>query len=354
MSDTVFEPELASLPEYTEAIRKGVSITWYRSPLPPGAMKMLHTRSDLKGAFQTLGYLGIFTCTGALSLYSFSHWPWWATIIALCLHGTVGAFLINAVHELGHGTVFKTKWLNVFFCHVCAFFGWINHEMFQTSHTRHHRYTLHPPDDQEVVFPLRILLKQFLLASTFNLPAIWWVAKNTVRIAKGKLEGEWEQTCYPEDQPELRIPPVGWARMLLAGHGLVLIISIAYGWWLLPVVVSLPHFYCGGLFFLCNNTQHIGLQDNVPDFRLCCRTFTLNPFVRFLYWQMNYHIEHHMFAAVPCYNLKKLHGLIEADLPPSPHGIIAVWKEILEIQAKQIADPKYQYKAPIPGRPSYQ
>ena len=44
-----------------------------------------------------------------------------------------------------------------------------------------------------------------------------------------------------------------------------------------------------------------GLQDYVPDFRLCYRRFLVNPVVRFLYWHMNFHIEHHMYAAVPCY-----------------------------------------------------
>jgi len=80
-----------------------------------------------------------------------------------------------------------------------------------------------------------------------------------------------------------------------------------------PVDHSAP-FYGGWLFFLCNNTQHIGLQDHVPDFRLCCRTFALHPVTRFHYWQMNYHTEHHMYAAVPCYNLGKLHALIRHDL----------------------------------------
>jgi fatty acid desaturase len=116
-----------------------------------------------------------------------------------------------------------------------------------------------------------------------------------------------------------------------------------------PILFSLPNFYGSWLFQLCNNTQHIGLQDNVSDFRLCCRTFTLNPVLRFVYWQMNYHIEHHMFAAVPCYQLGRLHRLIRHDLPPCAHGLVAVWREIAEIQARQEKDPKYQHRAAIPG-----
>ena len=100
---------------------------------------------------------------------------------------------------------------------------------------------------------------------------------------------------------------------------------------------------------LCNNTQHAGLQDDVPDFRLCCRTFTLNRFAQFLYWDMNYHIEHHMYAAVPCYNLGRLHQLIKHDLAPCPHGLAATWKEIGDIQKMQKADPEYQHVMPLPA-----
>lgn len=38
---------------------------------------------------------------------------------------------------------------------------------------------------------------------------------------------------------------------------------------------------------------------------------------------MNYHIEHHMYARVPCYNLEKLHNYVKHDLPPTvpPHPL---------------------------------
>ena len=37
------------------------------------------------------------------------------------------------------------------------------------------------------------------------------------------------------------------------------------------------------------------------------RTVYMNPVLRFLYWNMNYHIEHHMFPMVPYHALPKLH-----------------------------------------------
>ncbi len=55
--------------------------------------------------------------------------------------------MINGFHELSHGTVFRSKWLNELFLRVFSFLGWYSFAHFGASHTRHHAYTLHPPDD---------------------------------------------------------------------------------------------------------------------------------------------------------------------------------------------------------------
>lgn len=336
------------LPELTEAIRQGKAITWYRCKLRPADMKALHVKSDWRGGIQTLGYLGILILTASATWYSAYHFPWYVTIALLFLHGTASSFYINGVHELGHGTVFKTKWLNEFFCDLLAFLGWINPETFQSSHTRHHRYTLHPPDDLEVVLPVKLIVRNFLRDGFLNIPVLRDTLRNHWRLARGRFEGEWELTLYPESEPDKRRAPVRFSRIVLLGHAAIFLLSALTGQWMAFVVISLAPFIGNLLFFLCNNTQHIGLQDHVDDFRLCCRTFTLNPVVRFLYWQMNYHIEHHMYAAVPCYHLKRLHSLIRHDLPPTPRGLAATWREIIAILRRQEKDPTYQHVAPLP------
>lgn len=323
-------------------------IAWYRTPLDSKAFKSLHEKSDLLGWLQTLGYLGLLVLTAGLVLYAAGRWPVGVVLLLIVLHGTFCAFLINAVHELGHGTVFKTKFLNAFFVRVFSFFGWINFEMFNTSHTRHHRYTLHQPDDLEVTLPIKVILRQILVFGIVNPMGIFGNIKGTIRIARAGFSGEWELKLFPEGSPE-RKAAVDWARTMLAGHGLIIAFSIYFHLWLLPILTTFNSSYGGWLQSLCNNTQHIGLQDDVSDFRLCCRTFTLNPFVQFLYWHMNYHIEHHMFAAVPCQKLGRLHRAIKHDLAPCPHGIIATWKEIAAIQKIQETNPDYQHVVPLPN-----
>ena len=327
----------------------GKSIRWYRTALDRETLARLNRRSDARGLAQAVGHLLVLGLTGGAALYSLGHWPWWVTILILFLHGTVGSFMINAVHELVHRSVFRTQRLNELFVRLFAFLGWINFEHFYASHMRHHQYTLHPPDDLEVVLPIRLMMRQFVLTGFLNLRGGFDVFRNTVRLARGRFQGEWESRLFPAADPERGRPVIRRARLLLAGHLGLLVISLSVGWWLVPVLTSLLPFYGGWLFFLCNTTQHIGLQDNVPDFRLCCRTFTVNPVIRFLYWHMNYHTEHHMYAAVPCYNLGALHRAIKHELPPSPRGLRATWREIAAIVKIQNVDPAYQHVVRLPG-----
>lgn len=87
----------------------------------------------------------------------------------------------------------------------------------------------------------------------------------------------------------------------------------------------------------------------MPDFRLCCRTIYLNRLLQFLYWHMNYRTEHHMYAAVPCYNLGRLHRLLRPGLPPAPQGLYQTRKGIAAILRRQKEDPSYQYDAEPPA-----
>jgi fatty acid desaturase len=91
------------------------------------------------------------------------------------------------------------------------------------------------------------------------------------------------------------------------------------------------------------------MTPDVPDFRLCCRTYTCSWFPAFLYWNMQYHVEHHMFPAVPFYNLPRLRKAIEHDLPPAPHGLLATWRELIPILKRQRREPGYFFAPILPG-----
>jgi fatty acid desaturase len=327
-------------------------INWYRSPVGREELAILNQRSDWKGLLQTLGYLGLLVLSGAAVWFAIGRFPLPVVLLLLFIYGTFYAFLLNAFHEFCHKSVFKTRALNTIFLQVVSSLGWMNPVLFWTSHQEHHKYTLHPPDDLEVVLPIKLPLKAFLKSAVVNPWDFYGRVKTSIRLSFGRLEGEWENAIFPPSAVALRRNLFNWARIHLAVEVLIVVISLYFHLWLVPVLVTLAPFYGGWLQYLCNNTQHVGLQDNVPDFRLCTWTVILNPFVRFLYWHMNYHTEHHMYAAVPCYNLGKLHDQIKSDLPPSPVGLYAMWKKMLGILKIQAVDPKYQYVAELPARPT--
>lgn len=328
--------------------REAYAVRWQRVPVERAALQALTERSNFKALAQTGAYLGLITLSGTAAVYGVFHWAWPAILLAFFVHGTLFAFTLNAFHELCHGTVFRSKWVNDLVLNAVSFLSFRNPVHFTTSHMQHHRYTLHPPRDLEVVLPIRIRRRDFLLHGLVSPQALRYAIRSSWRLARGQLRGEWEHHIFPESAPALRRRLANWARGLLIGHGALAAASIACGLWPIPLVTTCAASYGSWLMILCNETQHVGLRNNVPDFRLCCRTVRINPFLRFLYWHMNYHTEHHMYAAVPCYNLRKLHNRIAPQLQPCPTGLRQAWREIFAILERQKKDPAYQFDAPVP------
>ncbi len=324
-------------------------VNWYRTPVSRADMAALLERSDAQGLAQVLGHLGLLLATGAAAWYASLHLPWYVFLALLYLHGTVFSFLGAAFHELSHQTVFKTKALNAPFLNLVSWLVWLNPVWYWTSHQEHHKYTLHPPDDLEVVLPYEVTVKSFLRSALVNPWDLVWRWRGFMRTAFGRVDGRWDQHLFPPEAALQRRRLATWARLALLAHLALLALALYTGWWQLVVLVTLAPYYAGGLRYLAEVPQHAGLHDNVPDFRLCTRTYTVNPVVEFLYWHMNYHLDHHMYAAVPCYHLGRLHRLIAHDLPPTPAGLAATWREILAIVRRQRVDPTYQYTAPLPA-----
>jgi fatty acid desaturase len=96
-------------------------------------------------------------------------------------------------------------------------------------------------------------------------------------------------------------------------------------------------------------TQHAGLREDMKDHRFTTRTVYLNPILSFLYWHMEYHVEHHMFPQVPSYNLKKLHELIKSQMPPARKGLWGAYNEIIPALIKQAKDPDYKIPLAMPS-----
>jgi len=354
-----------------------IKINWYRSKIDKEIMRELMKPSDFRGLCQTVPQLALFAATGTLAYLAFrnvhtTNWPWSVPLLlaALFVHGTFNGFLgLVAVHELCHKTPFRTKALNEFVLKVFSFISWSDYVGFRISHVKHHQVTVHKDHDGEVVLPqtldwqsVKFFLAQLVPFPFLNVPNAplrffkgffghmrAWAGAARGDIKDATFKAEWITKVMPESNVAARREHRRWARIVLFGHLALAILFIATGHWFLIFIFTFGCFYSGWLVLLCGIPQHIGLSPNVPDFRLCCRTYTCNWLPAFLYWNMQYHVEHHMFPAVPFFNLPKLRQAIAYDLPPAPHGLWATWKEIIPILKKQKEDPNYVFVPKLPG-----
>ncbi|MDA0856085.1 MAG: fatty acid desaturase [Proteobacteria bacterium] len=338
-------------------IRKELRIKWYRCPIDPTVLRELSKPSDLQGFKMALGHLGLWLLTGLLSFYFAIEQLWLGFLLMIFLHGTVGTFFSAPHHELCHGTVFKTKRLNEIFLRIFSTLGLQNFHIYKMSHSYHHRFTLHRIADKEVVLPKTPSLKFLYLLQlfTFNITGgfesrgLFPTMRGLFRVAADRMEqpyNEWGTELYAEF-PEERLKAVHWARYLIAVHLSFAVFAVLIGYPILILIVSLHPFMGNWLRYFVGAPMHCGLRSDVSDFRKCVRTITLDPISEFLYWHMNWHLEHHMFAAVPCYNLKKLYEAVAEDMP-KPRTLIGSWQEMLEVVKQQEADPAFEFDTPVP------
>jgi fatty acid desaturase len=346
-------------------VRQTLKVNWYRTPIEGTTLKALSTRSDLQGWIQAGGHLSLYMVTGLAVFFCWSQRIWPAFVVALFLHGTVASFFVGvAPHELGHGSVFRTRRLNKIFLYLFSLLSWWDPFDYASSHTYHHRYTLHPEGDRENLLPLEPSLRSTFVLQLFTVNLLTqrgrtfgkgglistvWV---TILGAFGRVGSEdipineWI-TALHEDQPEEYRKSIWWSRFLLAFHGVVILISVLTGVWVLPLIVTFAPFIANWLAYLVGLPQHCGLMENTPDFRKSVRSMRLPLIVEFLYWHMNWHTEHHMYAGVPCYNLNKLYQAIAHDMP-EPRTLLGAWQEMRAIWQRQKSEPDYAFDTPLP------
>ena len=304
---------------------KPFRVEWRRSEVNSTFIASL-TKSDRAAWIQTCGHIFLFALTGGGVILTAESQLWPAFAAALIAHGVVASFLTNGIHELSHGTVFESAGLSRLFLNVFCYIRWINPHAFWAGHSRHHRYTLYPPYDREVVLPAQLSLIDFLRRALIDPLTMIERVRLHVEYACGIFRSDWDREILQLGPASSKVAQ--WSRGMLLAHGLAAAVLLSAGAWPAFVAISLTPAYGGFLFYLCNNTQHAGMKSQTPDFRESCRTIYLSPALEFLYWRMNYHAEHHMYPNVPCYRLRSLHDAVRGDLPPATRGLVEAWRAI--------------------------
>lgn len=315
---------------------------WYATPIPRQRMKELMKRKNGPAIRDTVIWFGGLVLLGYLAYLSWG--TWWAVPAFLAygiLYSTPGD---SRWHECGHGTAFKTPWMNEVLYQIATFFVLRSATPWRWSHVRHHTDTIIVGRDPEIITE-RPPIWKILLMQIFHLYGGPIEIKRFILHAFGRLERQ-EKEYIPESQHRKTF----WEARVYMLIFLSVIAACVYAGSILPaMLVILPSFYGAPLVIIFGVTQHLGLYEDVLDHRLNTRTFYMNPVFRFLYWNMNYHCEHHMFPMVPYHALPKLHQEMKHDCPAARPSLWAALKEVVAALRKQKEYPGYVVVKPLPA-----
>jgi MocE subfamily Rieske [2Fe-2S] domain protein len=335
------------------AVERGLAeADWYQCPVPRAEMRRLLERRDGPAIRDTVLWFALIFGSGYAT---WALWGSWWAAVPYFIYATLYASTSDSRwHESEHGTAFKTDWMNRALYEIASFMIMRESVLWRWSHTRHHSDTIIVGRDPEIAVPRPPNLGKMFFG-IFNLPVYRHYFTQILNHACGRMLPD-EKTYIPESEfPKIYFRARIYLLIYAASIGLSL-----YTRSILPLLfVGLPNIFGTWLMLIYGYTQHAGLAENVLDHRLNCRTVYMNPIHRYLYWNMNYHVEHHMFPLVPYHNLPRLHALVKHDMP-KPYGSIAeAFREIIPTVLRQVKDPGHYVRrelpppstAPAPGAP---
>ncbi|MBB5751818.1 fatty acid desaturase family protein [Prosthecomicrobium pneumaticum] len=330
-------------PEADRAVARGLATAdWYQCPIPRKEMKALMARSDGPALRDTAIWFAALFLSGLGGWY---FWGTWWCVPFFAVYGILyGSSSDSRWHECGHGTAFKTPWMNEVVYQIACFMILREPTVWRWSHTRHHTDTIIVGRDPEIAAPRPPDIAGILL-NVFALKSSWVALKKIALHATGRL--------YPDEA--LYIPESERGKVFRVAR-IYLVILIAVAAWCLAIgsilpamFIGLPTLYGAAFVVVFGLTQHAGLDEDVLDHRLNSRTVYMNPVFRFLYWNMNYHVEHHMFPMVPYHQLPKLHARIKDDCPTPYSGLWEAYREIIPALWRQRKDPRFFVRRRLPG-----
>ena len=317
------------------------SAQWYHSEIPRAVIKDLMKRKDGPAIRDTSIWLGAMII---FAMWAIWIWPsWWAVLPLFCYGVLYGSSTDSRWHECGHGTAFKTMWMNDAVYQIASFMIMRNPTRWRWSHTRHHTDTIIVGLDPEIaVMRPPVAFKAAL--GFVGVLDVWDAMKNMVLNTFGVISAE-EKTFIPEmEWPKVILVARMWSAIYLA----TLAACFNFHSILPLMLIGLPRFYGAWHHVMTGLMQHGGLADNVLDHRMNSRTVLINRVSRFIYWNMNYHVEHHMFPMVPYHALPKLHELMKNDVPAPTPSIWACYKEMLPAWVRQMRGEDYYLLRKLP------
>ncbi len=200
------------------AVETGLaSAEWYHSEIPRKTMKELMQRTDGPAIRDTVIWFAAIIGSAAGAIYFWG--SWWCVPFFLVYGVLYGSSSDSRWHECGHGTAFKTRWMNDVVYEIASFMQMRNPVAWRWSHARHHTDTIIVGRDAEIAIMrppdlLRAALSFLgLLDFRYSLPALF-------RQAFAGLDAE-EKSYIPEMERQRAVKAARW-------HVAIYVVTVAH------------------------------------------------------------------------------------------------------------------------------
>lgn len=273
--------------------------------LPVEVTLALTRKNDAAGLRHLAGHLGLICLLGVLIALRVP--GWWGL---LPLQGIALCFLFTLEHECTHKTPFAHQGLNEWVGRGCGLAILLPFEWFRYFHLAHHRHTNIPGKDPELLSGARPEGWRAFVRHVSGLPYWWGMAHQIVVNACGRAKGPYlPARVLPRLRREAR-----WMLVAYAVGALSLLVSPLLLWvWIVPLLLGQPFLR---LYLLAEH----GRCPQVANMFENTRTTYTTAVVRFLAWNMPYHVEHHAHPNVPFHQLPALHRHTQAHLKVTAAG----------------------------------
>ncbi|MBI1170694.1 fatty acid desaturase [bacterium] len=271
--------------------------------LPADLRESLAQPSTAAGLRHLAGHLAAIAVTSTLILFT----PFWP--LALPLQGILLIFLFTLEHETTHRTPFAHAGLNDWVGRACGLVLLLPFAWFRYFHLAHHRHTNLPGLDPELAGAKPQTLRQWLWHVS-GIP--YWIAEAglLLGLARGNVQAAYlPARALPGMQREAQVMLALYALAL----GSLFVTPVLLWLWIVPVVLGQPFLR---LYLLAEHGDCPMVANMLENTRT---TFT-NRIVRFLAWNMPYHVEHHAYPAVPFHRLPALHDRMRGHLQVTAQG----------------------------------
>lgn len=278
-----------------------------RRIVEPAEVNALCRPSDAQGLVRLGAHAGLIGC-GA-GLVWLAQGTWWL-LPAMLAQGLAQVALFAPLHEAVHRTAFRSRRLNDWVAAVIGLIAVLPANWYRRFHYAHHRFTQDPKRDPELAVP-----KPTTWGAWLVYVSAWPYWRRAFAGLMRRARGEVAEPFIP---PAERAAAVAEARVHLAVYALAAL-AVALGWtapllyWFGPAVLGQPFLR---LYLLAEHTGCAETDDVLDNTRT---TFAAAP-IRFLMWNMPYHVEHHAFPAVPFHALPALHARMAGKLRHTSRG----------------------------------